>query len=116
MNANQIAQILYDANGAMCRINNEDWKPWNELTEEQQKGYEKAVLMKLSNPEMTPKEQHEAWMKQRTEQGWVFGEVKDVEKKTSPCLIPYEELPANQRIKDDLFQAIVLAMSKYVGE
>lgn len=114
MNARVIAQIIYDANGALCRNNNEDWIPWEKLTEEQQKGYEKAVLMKLANPSMTPKEQHESWLSTRISEGWVYGEVKDVEKKESPCLVPYEELPLNQRVKDHLFASIVLTLSEFI--
>ena len=35
---------------------------------------------------------HEVWAKSRVEQGWTYGEVKDSIKKTTPCLVPYEEL------------------------
>ena len=35
--------------------------------------------------------------------GWVYGIVKDPESKTHPCLVPYQDLPAEQRIKDSLF-------------
>lgn len=114
MNANQIAYIIYNSNGAVCHLNEEDWKPWEELTDDQRKGYEKAVLMKLANPEMTAEQQHEAWMQQRLEQGWVYGEVKDVENKVSPCLVPYDQLPKEQKMKDALFHAIVVTMANYV--
>lgn len=36
--------------------------------------------------------EHDIWVEERMSNGWTYGEVKDVEKKTSPYLIPYDEL------------------------
>lgn len=43
---------------------------------------------------------HEVWSKSRIEQGWVCGEVKDSVKKTTPCLVPYEELSEEEKDYD----------------
>ncbi len=42
--------------------------------------------------------EHDSWVKERMENGWVYGEVKDAEKRTSPYMVPYEEL--SEEIKD----------------
>ena len=42
--------------------------------------------------------EHEEWVREREETGWVYGEVKDTEKKISPYLVPYDEL--TEEIKD----------------
>jgi hypothetical protein len=42
--------------------------------------------------------------------GWKHGPVKDPEKKEHPCMVPYGQLPAEQRAKDYLFIAVVKAM------
>lgn len=39
--------------------------------------------------------------------GWVYREVKDTDKKTHPCMLPYWELPPAQQIKDAIFGCIV---------
>lgn len=36
--------------------------------------------------------EHNFWIEERLSQGWKYGEVKDVEKKVSPYLVPYEQL------------------------
>ena len=36
--------------------------------------------------------EHEAWVKERTESGWVYGVAKSTEKKISPHLVPYDDL------------------------
>jgi uncharacterized protein YodC (DUF2158 family) len=46
-------------------------------------------------------------MKEKIAEGWVYGETKDSEKKTHPCLVSYDELPEFQKKKDALFCAIV---------
>ncbi len=55
----------------------------------------------------TPAKIHEAWMSRKYSEGWTHGLEKDPEKKTHPCLLPYDELPAAQRVKDTIFRAVV---------
>ena len=40
---------------------------------------------------------HENWSAQRIADGWVYGEKRDDEKKTTPCLVPYDELPEREK-------------------
>jgi len=47
------------------------------------------------------------WMKEKLENGWTFGDVKDENLKTHPCMVSYSELPQLQRTKDFIFKAIV---------
>jgi len=35
---------------------------------------------------------HDVWMRGRIEQGWAYGPQRDDEKKTHPCLVPYDQL------------------------
>jgi hypothetical protein len=58
-----------------------------------------------------PEQLHESWCVQKVDDGWVWGEVKDADTKTHPCLVDYAALPDDQRIKDHLFSAIVTALS-----
>lgn len=43
---------------------------------------------------------HEVWAETRFKQGWTYGEQRNDEKKTHPCLIPYEELPEEEKEYD----------------
>jgi hypothetical protein len=60
----------------------------------------------LDNPDETPSANHDAWREYRIKEGWIYGEKKDLEKKTHPCLVSYDELPAIQKAKDMMFIAI----------
>lgn len=40
---------------------------------------------------------HEVWAKGRIDDGWSYGEVRDDNKKITPCLVPYDELPESEK-------------------
>lgn len=55
---------------------------------------------------------HENWMKQLKANGWKYGPEKNVKKKTTPCMVPYENLPKSQRLKDEIFVETFLQMRR----
>ena len=50
--------------------------------------------------EQMSKNVHEVWAETRIKQGWVYGEQRNDERLTHPCLIPYEELPDSEKEYD----------------
>lgn len=48
----------------------------------------------------TPEENHNNWMQMKVSQGWVYGEIKDFDKKTHPDLVPFDELLDIEKRKD----------------
>lgn len=66
--------------------------------------------------------EHEEWGRERVGSGWLYGETKNIEKKTSPYLVPYAEL--SEEIKDldrDTIRNIpellrMIGMAAYVKE
>lgn len=43
---------------------------------------------------------HENWSEGRLADGWVYGEIRNDEKKTTPCLVPYSELSEEEKNYD----------------
>ena len=43
---------------------------------------------------------HEVWAETRINQGWTYGEQRDDDLKTHPCLVPYEQLPESEKEYD----------------
>ncbi len=43
---------------------------------------------------------HENWSRGRIADGWTFGEVRDDTLKTTPCLVPYNELSEKEKEYD----------------
>jgi ryanodine receptor 2 len=46
------------------------------------------------------KNTHEVWAAGRIADGWTYGPVRDDAAKKHPCLIPYEELPEEEKAYD----------------
>lgn len=43
---------------------------------------------------------HEVWAANRIAEGWTYGPVRDDDKKETPCLVPYEDLPEIEKAYD----------------
>ncbi len=50
--------------------------------------------------EQMSKNVHEVWSETRISQGWQYGEQRNDELKTHPCLVPYEDLPDSEKEYD----------------
>lgn len=43
---------------------------------------------------------HDVWAQGRIAEGWKYGTTKNVELKTTPLLVPYDELPESEKEYD----------------
>lgn len=43
---------------------------------------------------------HENWSAGRISEGWVYGEERNEDMKTTPCLVPYSSLPDSEKEYD----------------
>jgi hypothetical protein len=109
--------VLYQYAHGQTPETNEFLVPWHQLDQEMQDSNRQAaghIDVKLKAVgcekfpvravgelfEFTPDEverlaivEHNRWCEERRGKGWTFGRVKDREKKTSPALVPYDDLP-----------------------
>lgn len=107
VNVEFIAHLCHAVNRAYCLSIGDTSQPtWEDAPDWQKESAINGVQFHLGN-DTTPEQSHENWMAQKVKDGWVYGEVKDPDKKTHPCMVPYSELPTEQRVKDHLFKAIV---------
>jgi hypothetical protein len=108
MNVTDIARVCHSLNREICIIDGDySQKPWAGAAEWQRDSAIKGVEFRLTNPGAPESAQHDAWMADKIADGWVYGEVKDADAKTHPCLVPFEQLPPMQRLKDAVFCAVV---------
>lgn len=108
----QIAAVCHEANRALtAHVGDVPVQlAWDECSDDMRASCVRGVEFALAHPHATPAAQHEAWAAERLLQGWVYGPVKDAERKTHPALVPYAELPEGTRKKDALFRAVVAAL------
>lgn len=113
MQPEEIAEITHEANRVLQKIQASPGiapaLPWADAPLEQRDSVVSGVCGVLAGN--TPEESHEDWVKFKAERGWTYGEVKDEEAKTHPCMVSYAGLPPEQKLKDHLFIAIVKALA-----
>lgn len=108
----EVARVCHEVNRAYCAtLGDHSQLPWDEAPEWARTSAMNGVSAIVFGKVKTPEESHESWLAEKAATGWKYGPAKDPEKKEHPCFRPYSELPAEQRTKDHLFRAVVLAMA-----
>lgn len=106
-----IAMACHEGNRTYCQSIGDDSQPaWEDAPEWQKQSAMAGVQFVIDNPDAPLSAQHDSWMAQKLADGWVYGEVKDEEAKTHPCMVPYDQLPPEQKAKDQLFRDTVHLM------
>jgi len=110
MDVSSIAQVCHEANRAIQLVTGD---PQPSVSWSNAPGWQRASAIEGAQKALdgeTAEQLHESWCEFKVADGWVWGEVKDADAKTHPCLIEYDSLPPEQRAKDHVFAAIVAAL------
>ena len=108
LTARQTAKVAHQVNKAYCEaLGDMSQLDWEDAPEWQRSSALNGVRFHGENPDAGPEHSHEQWLAEKEKEGWVYGEVKDEEEKTHPCMVPFEELPVKQQAKDFIFRAVV---------
>ena len=111
MNHEQIARVCHEVNRAYCAAMGDMSQPaWDDAPEWQRSSARMGVDLHTRG-DFGPEASHISWMKQKIEEGWTYGEVKDPAAKTHPCIVPFDRLPREQQAKDFIFRAVVHALA-----
>lgn len=117
MNIESIAEVCHEANRAYSAGIGDNSQPhWDDAPDWQRQSAINGVKFHLANPDAGDSGSHENWMRDKLADGWKYGPTKDPAAKEHPCLVPFLQLPAQQRMKDGLFVAIVHALRDALGE
>lgn len=108
-----VAKVCHEANRNYCISMGDNSQPtWEDAPEWQKDSAITGVRFHALNDNTTAADSHNSWLKQKTEEGWKYGEIKDPERKEHPCFTAYENLPVSQQRKDYIFKGIVDAYKK----
>lgn len=111
MTLQDTARVCHEANRAYQLVTGDPAPSpsWDEAPIWQRESAIDGVRQALDGA--SPEQLHASWCEMKRRDGWRYGEAKDGEAKTHPCLVPYDELPEEQRRKDALFFAVVNALA-----
>lgn len=112
----EIAEVIHEVIRLLQRINGEQVvSGWDAYSPEERQAETRYIAELRAGEVSTGEQHHEAWARMRSQQGWTYGPVKDYERKTTPLLVPYAELPWRQRVKDKVCEALVPLLAEEEG-
>ncbi len=105
------ARAAHEVNRAYCiALGDKSQLSWEDAPDGQKSSAINGVQGALLGN--TPRQSHEGWLREKKAAGWVYGTVKNPEKKEHPCMVEYDSLPNEQRQKDYLFISTVQEMNR----
>lgn len=105
-----ISKLIYEATRIEAGWSKRTIIPeeWEKRDVKFRKQFVKIIDTYLSLKKLpTPSEAHNSWMQSYFEMGWKYGKIRDVNKKIHPDLLPFEELPKDEKDKDAIFLVFV---------
>ena len=121
MTRENVARICHEVNRGYCMGLGDFTQPnWEGAPDWQQtsalNGVNRHIATIRSGGTPNPAESHESWLEEKRATGWKFGAIKDPSTKEHPCFVPFADLPADQKLKDTLFVAVVVAFEPAVTD
>lgn len=112
MDNHEIARVCHEANRALqiIQVDPAPSPAWDDAPAWQRESAVAGVASARAGD--SPEGLHRSWCQHKVADGWIYGKVKDVDHKTHPCLVEYVELPDEQKAKDQLFAAVVWALTR----
>lgn len=99
-----IARVCHEVNKAYCELQGDTSQvSWEQAPDNIKQSARDGVEAVRIGKVVKPEDSHNNWLEFKKADGWVYGTEKDAEKKTHPCIMPYNNLPIQQRRKDELF-------------
>ena len=106
----EIAKFIYEATRIEAGWSNRSIVPeiWKQRDDKFKKQFVNIIEMYLEKDKLlTPEKAHDSWVVAYEKMGWKYGEKRDVDKKTHPDMLPFNELPKDEKDKDSIFLTFV---------
>ena len=106
-----IAYAAHDAVKAWARSQGDySHDIWSNCSYEYKTRMRNGVVARLENPDESPEANHDRWLEANARDGWKWGPVRDEVKLENPAFVPYSDLPADFRKRNDIFMGVVKAL------
>ncbi|TLP68231.1 hypothetical protein FEA48_30730 [Pseudomonas nitroreducens] len=107
-----IGSVVHAAlNSMMSVLGGIELLQWDDADDSYRERVLDTVQTYLESPDTTPDQLYELWLQAQFANGWVLGDVYDAAVKTNPHLVPYAEVPVEQRAKDAVVQRLVAVLA-----
>jgi hypothetical protein len=110
----QLAKFAHSVLAAYSESIGEEQTAWDNMDPEAKQSFRRGIEAHQIKPDMSEGEAHAHWINEKDLDGWQWGAEKDEKKKQHPNMVPYNELPENQKAKATIFKSIVNNLSSLI--
>lgn len=105
----EVARVAHEVNRAYCEALGDFSHPaWEDAPSWQIDSTMEGVNRHW-DADVDPKASHDAWMAHKLADGWMYDPFKRIDHKLHPGLVPFDQLPRSEQVKNFLFRAVVHA-------
>jgi len=117
MTVTQIAKIAHEIRSVSIGLfKGKPTIAWDDLNEGVKNYILREVHYWLKNPSASASDSHNEWLRCKTEEGWSFGEENDHENKKHPSIVPYDQIPIQEKMANELIMKTVRLLSEFIVE
>jgi len=111
-NLRKIAMACHAAHNIHCANNDMQVIAWEDKSKEHHKIVMNSVKKILDGKIKSPEKAHMNFVKKKKKDGWMYDAEYSTERKTNPRLCDFDELPSNERMKEEFFFAVASSFKK----
>jgi len=121
LNQYKIAEILHNAISVIPRTDGSVIVPWealNGVLKDRAADTVDRLMRKMWQfPHgMSDDYCHKVWYDNMKDMGWSYGPAYSLEQKLHPSMVPFDELPTDEKIKDAIWSGIIYVLYPYYIE
>lgn len=111
----EIARVAHEAVcGVRLGFGEGESVPWSDTSPEEKSMASHMVVTIMRRPHLDSEQLHQDYCNDMVAKGWQYGPEHDAAAKLSPLLVPFGQLPVEQRVEDQVFRQVVMAL--YYGK
>ena len=112
MDIERIARICYEATRAVAVSAGKSVPVWSKAIAFEKNWIRGFVACHLRNPETLLEDRHILWIEKLKSEKWTHGKELDYTKRTQPLIVPFAKLPADEKFKRQLIEAVVIGCTE----
>lgn len=107
MKNEEIARLTYETDRAIRTHMGQTLPEWGRQEASLKTEWRSKVASLKGSNAITPRTRHESWVKDMVTTGWVQGSTVDHGKSTHPAICPYDDLPDEVHLLDNVFVTLI---------
>ena len=109
---NVIVRTVHDLHNTLRKINSE---PYSFMTDEKL-DIIKRTIDHINEDKTTDESVHNIWLRGKQSRGWEYSYLYDKDAKTSPSMLPYDEITRHQKDKVAVIHSLISSLLFTLGD